>query len=244
MRLVHYSSSIVTKVHGAQQETLFDQSKPDAKRRKRRAGFGKPHGFWLSDESRGAYGWRAWCKAESFRSYALRYEHEVKLADKAKILYLRNAKDIDDFADKYGTSLMELLGRERRQEERDIWGGRYIDVIDWHRVAKKYHGIIITPYIWEQRMGRHMWYYGWDCASGCIWNARAIESITMVKERKAPRKPTAWQEKRKHKRQMLRMAKAAKDVVQSMGKMRPRTSLDTELIKSADDLIESYGGKK
>lgn len=204
MKLIHWSADIVTQVHGRRQESLFDQAKPD-RERKRMSPLGKPHGFWLSDESRGAHGWKAWCKAEGFRPYSLRYEHEVKLSPKAKILYLRTAKDIDEFADKYGSSLMVLLGHERPGDDERLYGGRYIDVIDWKRVAKKYHGIIITPYIWEQRLGRHMWYYGWDCASGCIWNARAIESITMVREYKAPRKPTRWELKRKHKRDMQKM---------------------------------------
>jgi len=216
MRLVHWSSDIVTEVHGRRQEPLFEQTKPDAQR-KRRSGFGKPAGFWVSDEARGVHGWRAWCRAEGFRSYAMRYEHEVELADDAKILYLRTAEDIDKFAGKYGHHLMELLGRSSSMDE-DIWGGKYIDMIDWHRVAKKYHGIIITPYQWSQRLGRHMWYYGWDCASGCIWNRRAIKSITMVKEHRAPRKPTRWEVKRKHKRQMEKMRQTTKDLQELMKK--------------------------
>jgi hypothetical protein len=28
------------------------------------------------------------------------------------------------------------------------------------------------------RMGL-MWYYGWDCASGCIWDTSVIERVTL-----------------------------------------------------------------
>jgi hypothetical protein len=241
VKLRHFSADIVTQVHGRRQERLFDQTKPDAGR-KRRAGFGKPSGFWVSDETRGVHGWRAWCTSERFRSYAMRYEHEVVLSPNARILYLRTAKDIDAFADKYGHSLMTLLGKRDEDREIEIWGGKHIDIIDWHRVAKKYHGIIITPYIWSQRLGRHMWYYGWDCASGVIWNARAIESVTMIKERKAPHKPTRWELKRKHKRDMIRMAQASKDLVAMAAKTRPPGPVDEALVKSADDVLVRYGG--
>jgi hypothetical protein len=48
--------------------------------------------------------------------------------------------------------------------------------IDWQRVAEQHQGIIITPYQWECRYSID-WYYIWDCASGCIWDPDAIESI-------------------------------------------------------------------
>lgn len=238
MRLVHYSADIVTKVKGRRQTNPLLP--------KNRAGAlpGKPQGFWISDETRGAYGWRAWCRDNRFRSYGMRYEHEVKLTPTARILYLRSAKDIDEFAEKYGFSLLDAIAK---QEGRPLFSERYgrspsVDGIKWSLLTKKYQGIIITPYIWEQRLGRHMWYYTWDCASGCIWNPRAIESITMVKEHKAPRKPTAWQQKRRHKRDMIKMAEASKNMVAAMQKDRPPTASDVALVDSADRLIAKYKG--
>ena len=57
--------------------------------------------------------------------------------------------------------------------------------IDWNRVAKKYQGIIITPYIWERRLTTTCtWYYGWDVASGCIWDNKAIKEITDARKSK------------------------------------------------------------
>lgn len=47
--------------------------------------------------------------------------------------------------------------------------------IDWSKVAENYDGIEIAPYIYKARMG-HMWYYGWDVASGCIWNTTNLKS--------------------------------------------------------------------
>ena len=51
--------------------------------------------------------------------------------------------------------------------------------IAWEKVAAKYDGLIITPYIWQRRMELN-WYYTWDCASGCIWNVRAIKDIRLI----------------------------------------------------------------
>ena len=42
-------------------------------------------------------------------------------------------------------------------------------MIDWKKVASKYDGIEIVPYQPKARMNL-LWYYGWDIASGCIWN--------------------------------------------------------------------------
>ena len=49
-------------------------------------------------------------------------------------------------------------------------------MIDWVRVANDYSGIEISPYLYEARM-KHMWYYGWDVASGCIWGSGVIRKF-------------------------------------------------------------------
>lgn len=53
-------------------------------------------------------------------------------------------------------------------------------MIDWPKVAKRYGGIEITPYIYKARM-THLWYYGWDVASGCVWLASAVQNIKLLK---------------------------------------------------------------
>lgn len=52
------------------------------------------------------------------------------------------------------------------------------DHINWPMVADRYQGIVIAPYLWSRRMDGGLWYYGWDCASGCIWDAAAVASVT------------------------------------------------------------------
>lgn len=53
--------------------------------------------------------------------------------------------------------------------------------IDWPRVeADGFHGIEISPYLWKRRLEGGMWYYGWDCAAGVIWNKAAVHSVELI----------------------------------------------------------------
>ena len=65
------------------------------------------------------------------------------------------------------------------------WGGpsgnKWRDrCINWRAVAGDYAGLIITPYQWSRRLEPYSWYYGWDCASGCIWDPSAITDIKLI----------------------------------------------------------------
>lgn len=128
----------------------------------------KPSGFWVSvdnhpDQLDEPMGWADWCRAEGYGLRALECQHDVALAPNARILLLTGARDIDAFTRTYGKTL-SLHSR-----------GNYID---WRKVAKKYQGIVIAPYIWSRRLHDSTgWYYGWDCSSGCIWDAAAIASV-------------------------------------------------------------------
>jgi hypothetical protein len=53
--------------------------------------------------------------------------------------------------------------------------------INWPKVAQDYSGIEICPYQWKFRLN-YMWYYGWDVASGCIWNQNALNSTNVIAE--------------------------------------------------------------
>lgn len=209
MKLVHWSSDIVTSVRGRRQ---YDPSKLKDRRYARGD---KPNGFWLSDESRGAYGWRSWCRDNAFRTYSMRYKHEVELVPDAKILHIRTQTELYDFTQKYGYSLLDRLERAKGPSDPNmIWQPRQIiDSIEWWQLTKKYHGIIITPYLWSCRLESWShWYYTWDCASGVIWNPRAIASVRMVKEYKVPKKPTVWQQRRKHKRMLAKMRESTREL--------------------------------
>lgn len=119
----------------------------------------KPHGLWLSHESTDN-GWKSWCKSEEFALERLKFERRFKIIE-GDVLILRSLKDMRDFNDKY-TMYHDQV--------------RSLTFIDWVKVKRDYKGLIITPYHWPLRLDMDFsWYYGWDCASGCIWDLSAIK---------------------------------------------------------------------
>jgi hypothetical protein len=118
----------------------------------------KPNGLWVS--VKGEHDWEAFCRGENFSVERLKNETPIIIKPDANILWVHGTKEFDAFAEKYGLDAR--------------YGGR---CINWPKVAEDYDGIIIAPYIWERRLHESSsWYYGWDCASGCIWNLEAIEA--------------------------------------------------------------------
>lgn len=123
----------------------------------------KPKGLWISDDG----AWKEWCQDESFNLECLAFEADIILKPDAKILTLSSVIDLDAFHDKYKAPILDIPGMKK------IFG------IKWNEVAKDYQGIVIAPYIWERRLEgeAHTWYYGWDVASGCIWDKDAIQAV-------------------------------------------------------------------
>jgi len=152
MILEHYSANPVVAVTSRKQD-------PDTYRHS------KPDGFWIS--VKGERDWPSWCRDEGFREGNLALRHVVTLMPSANILHVASAIQLDDFNDEYFKPGITP------------WASG----IDWARVAERYDGIIIAPYQWNRRMSDHCgWYYGWDCASGCIWNSEAILSVDRIDE--------------------------------------------------------------
>lgn len=158
MRLIHYSHSYITEVRDVMQ-CFGDGSRGD-----------KPTGLWVSVE--GPADWKAWCESEGFHVNRLRCPTEVVLQPEANLLHLRDADDLRTFHRKY---------RAGRSSACPRWEADFR--IRWDRVANSYDGIVIAPYVWEMRLDRETpWYYGWDCASGCIWRSRAISELRPLPE--------------------------------------------------------------
>lgn len=90
-----------------------------------------------------------------------------------RVLKLDTARKVHAFTKRY--ELPKVHDPERPRSLRY----RYSD-IDWVRVAKDYAGIEIAPY---QHTLRHtyLWYYGWDVASGCIWDKSGVKSIRRIR---------------------------------------------------------------
>lgn len=126
----------------------------------------KPRGLWLSVEGDGD-GWRDWCEANQPRWVAeWTHIYNVTLAPNANVLLLTSPAEIWDFNKRYSCS--------------SPWDSRIFWYIAWDKVSAAYDGIVIAPYQWACRLDEEApWYYGWDCASGCIWEPRAIASLEL-----------------------------------------------------------------
>jgi hypothetical protein len=151
--LLHYSAAPLTQpIQSVEQETSHSIISP----------FAKPRGLWVSvgDD------WKQWCQREEYALHQLACVSHVILRDDASILRLGTSDQLDAFTARYAV------------QSRDDWyaqeGG-----IAWSQVAEQYHGIVIAPYI-HWRSITTLWYSGWDCASGCIWNSAAIASVTPI----------------------------------------------------------------
>jgi hypothetical protein len=141
----------------AKRVTAVEPSNPVGKR------WDKPAGFWVSVD--GGDDWESWCIAEDFAKERLAIRHRVTLAPNANILLLNGPFSLDAFTREYRVDTSSL-NRDR---------------IDWKLVGERYDGIIIAPYVWSRRLdGDCGWYYNWDCASGCIWQPRAVASIEVI----------------------------------------------------------------
>lgn len=151
-RLIHYSPTPLTEVR-----TVAPFSNPLANP--------KPCGLWVSAE--GDDDWLQWCWENEFRLHHLQNPTEVVLRPDAEILRLSTPDDMADFERKYlrpGCTRFSYA----------------INPVAWDMVASRYQGIIIAPYVGAWRHKDSMWYYGWDCASGCIWDARAVDALVPV----------------------------------------------------------------
>lgn len=135
----------------------------------------KPGGLWVSVHN-ARNNWPQWCKSEDYGLASLANEHEIILADTANVCWLKNAKEIDKFTKQY-------VAHEHKYNNKE-----YIMYLDWVKVSSVYQGLIISPYCYSRRLEDHtIWYYGWDCASGCVWDASAISSVRPINHTRVAR---------------------------------------------------------
>lgn len=172
-KLYHYSYEPVEFLVPDYHEKDWERSWP----------LGKPSGLWFSVEDyEDDQNWKTWCQSEGYALDNLRCRHQLILKNDAKILHIWNSTQLEQFGLKYSKhdaiifesrKMLYAMGEEKKP---------YIYDINWEPIKKEYDGIIIAPYQWSCRITNPStsWYYGWDCASGCIWNIEAIESLILV----------------------------------------------------------------
>ena len=135
----------------------------------------KPRGLWCSAETgiEADIPWDVWCRLERVNLDRLACCTPILLEPDARVLHLRTADAIREFHTEFAAP--SLPGNELVVS---------FGVVHWKAVADDYQGIVIAPYQWELRLEiEFLWYYGWDCASGCIWDASAVREIGTAEER-------------------------------------------------------------
>lgn len=120
----------------------------------------KPIGFWYGFGNE----WIDWTRYE-MPNWVGKYIYKVDI-DKSNILEIKTHMDLMVFTRQHQS--LKNVNREG-------------DAIDWDVISKKYDGIEINPYQQEART-QYMWYYGWDVASGCIWNLNKVK-LTLLTDK-------------------------------------------------------------
>ena len=111
----------------------------------------KPKGLWYDID----LSWIEWCNGNTDWTYKNHFELEI---DESKILMIDTKQKLLNFDAEYSRKIDERIS---------------LHYVDWELVSKKYSGIEISPYRYDCRFNL-LWYYGFDIASGCIWNSDAI----------------------------------------------------------------------
>jgi hypothetical protein len=177
----------------------------------------KPVGLWLTVD--GEYDWYWWCRAERFPCGHLRYK--VRLVHEERLLWLTTEQQLHDFTTSFNVDVTEYFHREGKPDLN--WYGHYIN---WRAVAERYSGIVIAPYQWNLRM-QYMWYYTWDCASACIWDASCIRSLRRMRSGEKLRL-------REYTRLRARMRKHPKRMRQLSKRMFPKLLAATAALKQGE----------
>ena len=130
----------------------------------------KPEGLWYECQDGSSTGWEEFCTTGLSSGYS-KYDgtYNVILADDGyHILHITDESYFEKFYEMYSVN-----------HPADPDGSKgYDKMIDWPKVAEHYSGIEICPYLDNKRMDDDsFWYYGWDVASGCIWDPKAIKEL-------------------------------------------------------------------
>jgi len=122
----------------------------------------KPKGLWYGIN----FSWLEWMRSEEPQWEGhLNYLLDI---DFTHILQLDTVDKILQFSNEYKIEYKDCP----HLSAKGSW-------MNWDLVASHYDGIEINPYQWSLRL-ELLWYYGWDVASGCIWNIEAIKEYRLI----------------------------------------------------------------
>jgi hypothetical protein len=129
----------------------------------------KPRGLWVSVD--GHDDWAEWCISNGWHLEGLEHRHVIVLKEPSNLLWLTDPGAIRTFQEHFSADDTGFGFPSYHLRAMSMF-----HVIDWSRVAAQYAGIVIAPYQPRLRYDL-MWYYFWDCASGCIWDTSIIARI-------------------------------------------------------------------
>jgi len=125
----------------------------------------KPAGLWYECQDGSSTSWEEFCTVGMTGGYD-KYDgtYNVVLKDDGyNILHITHEQYFDKFTEMY--SIPHPVFPDDPEE----------NIIDWPKVAEHYAGIEICPYLDNRR--DVTWYYGWDVASGCVWDSSGVEDL-------------------------------------------------------------------
>jgi hypothetical protein len=112
----------------------------------------KPKGLWYSLGS----GWLDWNMTEYGKHHSFKSAYKLSI-DMNDVLRIDTPEKLMEFDKTFAQG----------------------STVNWQEVAKNYKGIDIIPYQSSLRMELG-WYYGWDIASGCVWDSSCIQKINKI----------------------------------------------------------------
>ena len=124
----------------------------------------KPSGLWISPATED--GWRAWREGKECGIPETEYVYRVDLSPDANLLVVK-PHEISRLHQRFPRRRMDKIMPFYPYDE---------DHPSWETITEQFDGVLIPRYSWDHRLSVN-WYYGWDCASGCIWNLRAISGF-------------------------------------------------------------------
>ena len=197
----------------------------------------KPNGLWYQCGNE----WVEWLQSEQ-PSWMAGYKYAYRVVPSKRVLKLTTAKQVLAFSKKYGA----------------LPDG---SSLNWMAVARDWAGIEICPYQYVLRFPL-IWYYGWDVASGCIWDpsglAAPLELIAtqqdgvwslgapMEAQERAPRVPRKENPHRSPEKERLlsRIYREGTARVLDFGEKNTARALEREGLVEIERTTESYAGAR
>lgn len=134
----------------------------------------KPYGgLWACPTKDVDIGWDTWCKNEGFRLEYLKEHFDFKISNKAKILTIRDIKDLKNLPRIVNKEIEEFVSRDTMNLD-----------IDFEKLKEDYDGMMVWIYrskdIDKELMccdGIYYKLYGWDVDTLLVFNPNIIEEV-------------------------------------------------------------------